>query len=105
MRAASRTASSTLDSAQARSERFSRPTSAAMTSGKQTCSLKTLVSDEVAEDFGKFARLRGYGSTSDCLRELVLIAIYGTEYVANLHRDRLLSLAPNRDAIGTEAVR
>lgn len=93
---------STSSSAQASSERLSRPTSAAM-SGKQTCSLKTLVSDEVAEDFGKFARLRGYGSASDCLRELVLIAVYGADYVANLHSERIRSLVPNRDAIGTEA--
>jgi hypothetical protein len=74
-------------------------------SGKQTCSLKTLVSDEVAEEFSLFARKRGYGSASDCLRELVLIAVYGVDYVADLHRQRIESLAPNRNGIGTEAVR
>lgn len=79
---------------------FARPTSSAM-SGKQTATLKTMVADEVAEDFARFARQRGYPSQSDCLRELVLTAIYGPEHVANLHRERIVSLFGDRSAIGT----
>lgn len=70
-------------------------------SGKQTATLKTMVADEVAEDFARFARQRGYPSQSDCLRELVLTAIYGPEHVANLHRERIVSLFGDRSAIGT----
>ena len=81
-------------------ERLSRPTSAAM-SGKQTCVLKTLVTDEVSEDFGRFARERGYGAVSDCLRELVLIACYGSEFVTDLHRRRIESLSRKKDEIST----
>ena len=79
---------------------FARPTTAAMT-GKQTAVLKTMVADEVAEDFARFARQRGYPSQSDCLRELVLTAIYGAEHVADLHRQRITSLFGDRSAIGT----
>jgi len=57
---------------------FARPTTAAM-AGKQTATLKTMVADEVKEDFARFARLRGYPSDSDCLRELVLTAVYGPD--------------------------
>lgn len=79
---------------------FARPTSAAMT-GKQTVSLKTMVTDEVAEDFQKFARLRGYPSQADCLRELLLTAMYGPDHVADLHRQRIVSLFGDRSEIGT----
>lgn len=79
---------------------FARPTSSAM-NGKQTATLKTMVSDEVAEDFARFARQRGYPSQSDCLRELVMTAVYGPEHVANLHRERIVSLFGDRSAIGT----
>ena len=71
--------------------------------GKQICPLKTLVSDDVSDDFGRFARERGFGSTSDALRELVLVALYGTDYLVNLHRKRIESLGVNRSAIGSEA--
>lgn len=76
------------------SPRFSRPTSAAF-AGKQSCTVKTMVSDEVADDFNRFARERGYSSTSDCLREILLVAVYGQDFLANLHRDRIASLVRN----------
>lgn len=81
--------------------RAARPTSSAM-GGKQTCPLKTLVTDDVGEDFARFARDRGYGTTSDALRELVIVAVYGPEYLANLHRKRIDSLVSNRPGIGTD---
>lgn len=71
--------------------------------GKQTCTLKTLVTDEAAEDFARFARERGYVSTSDALRELVLVAVYGCAYLTDLHKRRIESLASNRHATGPEA--
>lgn len=79
---------------------FARPTTAAMT-GKQTATLKTMVTDEVAEDFARFARQRGYPSQADCLRELLLTALYGPDHVADLHRQRIASLFGDRSAIGT----
>ena len=78
---------------------LSRPTSSALL-GKQTAVLKTLVTDEVRDDFERFARSRGYGSSSDCLRELVLIALFGPTYLTDLHRKRIESLVPN----GSETV-
>ena len=70
-------------------------------SGKQTAVLKTMVTDEVAEDFARFARVRGYGSQADCLRELLLTALYGPDHVVDLHRQRIASLVGDRPAIGT----
>jgi hypothetical protein len=79
---------------------FARPTSSAMV-GKQTVTIKTMVSDEVSEDFARFMKERGYASQSDCLRELLLTAIYGPEHIADLHRQRIASLFGHRPAIGT----
>lgn len=79
-----------------------RPTSSAM-HGKQTATLKTLVSDEVSDDFGRFARERGFGSTSDALRELVMVAVYGADFLVDLHRKRIESLSVNSAVIGTDA--
>ena len=70
--------------------------------GKQTCSVKTLVTDEVAEDFARFARDRGFGSTSDALREILIAAVYGSDYLIDLHRKRIESLGMNKSAIGSE---
>ena len=80
---------------------FARPTSSAM-AGKQTAVLKTQVTDEVAEDFARFARLRGYPNGADCLREMVHTAVYGPDHVADLHRQRIQSLFGHRAGIGTE---
>ena len=89
------------DTAQAQSL-AARPTSSAM-NGKQTATLKTLVTDEVSDDFARFARERGFGSTSDALRELVVVALYGADFLIDLHRKRIASLGVNRAAIGTDA--
>lgn len=80
---------------------FARPTSSAM-AGKQTATLKTQVTDEVAEDFARFARLRGYPTVADCLREMVHTAVYGADHVADLHARRIRSLFGHRAGIGTE---
>lgn len=79
-----------------------RPTSSAAM-GKQTVVLKTLVSDEFDEQFRRFARERGYGSTSDCLREIAICAVLGSDYLADLHRSRIESLGRNLSKIGTPA--
>lgn len=83
---------------------LSRPTSSAV-SGKQTAILKTAVTDEVSDAFSKFARDRGYPSVSDCLRELVISAVWGPDYLVDLHRQRIASLALNQTETGTEAPR
>lgn len=69
--------------------------------GKQSVTVKTMVADEVADDLQRFARERGYGSVSDCVRELILVSLYGTEYLADLHRQRIASLVQHRDTTGT----
>lgn len=79
-----------------------RPTSSAF-AGKQTAVLKTLVSDEVCDDFGRFARERGFGSTSDALRELIYVAMYGADFLVDLHRKRIASLVISTSEIGTGA--
>lgn len=68
-----------------------RPTSSVF-AGKQTATLKTMVTDELREDFERYARVRGYGSASDCLRELVLVAVHGPQLLADLHKKRIDSL-------------
>jgi hypothetical protein len=80
---------------------FSRPTSSSL-GGKQTVPIKTMVSDEVAEAFGAFAKQRGYGSASDCMRELILVAVYGEDFIASLHRERITSLYRKGSATGQE---
>ena len=71
---------------------FSRRSGSPM-QGKRTRCLKTMAQDEVAEDLTRFARENGFSSDGDCLFELVLVAMYGPEYMLNLHRQRLASLA------------
>jgi hypothetical protein len=61
-----------------------------------------MVSDEVAEAFGAFAKQRGYGSASDCMRELILVAVYGEDFIASLHRERITSLYRKGSATGQE---
>lgn len=80
---------------------LSRPTSAAM-HGKQAATLKTSVTDEAKEAFARWWRERGYASESDCLRELVLVAVYGPEHLTDLHRQRIQSLVQRQAGIGTE---
>lgn len=62
-----------------------------------------MVTDEVAEDFARFTRERGYPSQSDCLRELLLTALYGPDHVADVHAQRIRSLFGHRAGIGTES--
>ena len=80
---------------------FSRPASSLL--GKQNSVLKTMVSDEVADDFVRFARERGYAATSEALRDVVLVALYGQEHLVDLHRQRITSLGQKRAAIGPDA--
>jgi hypothetical protein len=79
---------------------LSRPTASAL-SGKQTVVLKTMVSDEVADAFTRFAKERGYATVSDCMRELLLVAVYGPDYLTDLHRQRIASLVRNQANAGT----
>ena len=74
---------------------MARPTSCAI-GGKQTAVIKTSVTDQVSDDFATFARIRGYASASDCLREILLVTMYGPDYMADLHRQRIASLVQNK---------
>ncbi len=73
---------------------LARPTSCAI-GGKQTAVLKTSVTDEVKDEFARWWRARGYQSESDCLREMVLVSIFGPSYLTDLHRQRIESLVQN----------
>jgi hypothetical protein len=73
---------------------MSRPTSSALT-GKNTCTVKTQVPDEVLEELQRFTKARGYGSVSDCMREILLVTLYGPDYLASLHAERIRSLVRN----------
>ena len=63
--------------------------------GKRIASVKSMVTAEEADEFAAFARKHGYGSVSDCLRDLMLIATRGVDGVTNLHRDRLVAVGRN----------
>lgn len=86
---ARRSTSRTLNAAQS-----SRPTSAAL-NGKFDVVVKTLLDDDTADALRVFARRNGYGSVSDCLREMVMVAVFGEEFLTSLHADRIASLARN----------
>ncbi len=76
---------------------MSRPTTGGW--GKCTSTMKTLVPDEIKDEFIRKSRSLGYASESDCLRELVMVFLRGHEEVARLHADRIRMLA----GIGTES--
>lgn len=76
----------------------SRPTSSAL--GKNTADLKTSVPDAVDDDIDALVRERGYPSKSDFLRELILIGLYGSEFVLDIHARRISALSRNLDAKG-----
>jgi hypothetical protein len=65
------------------------------TAEKNTVTLKTCVTDTMDDDLRRFAREHGFSSTSDCLRELLRVALYGEDHVVNLHRERIRALARN----------
>lgn len=98
MSSARRTTSRTNGDAKA-----SRPTSSAL--GKNTADLKTSVPDSVDDDIDALVRERGYPSKSDFLRELIFIGLYGSDFVLNLHAERIQALARNLDARGPAAGR
>lgn len=60
-----------------------------------------MVTERVDEDLKAFARTHGYSSTGECLNELVLIALYGADALADVHRERIDALAHRSTATGT----
>ena len=58
-------------------------------------SLKTLLPEEMSLDFERYWRTGGYTSGSDCLRELLAIAMYGKQKVDKVHTDRTAVAAMN----------
>lgn len=85
----------------AHSVMFSRPTTSGF--GKCTAVLKTLVPDELKDDFARRARELGYPSDSDALRELVMVFTYGAGHLQKVHAERIRKMSENMAAIGTEA--
>jgi Arc/MetJ-type ribon-helix-helix transcriptional regulator len=62
---------------------------------KNSVTKKTTISDQMDDDLRRFVREHGFASDSDCIRELLRLALYGSEHVMNLHRQRLDALAQN----------
>lgn len=84
----------------ARSDALSaRPTSCGL-AGKCTARVSTLVPEAFALELQRFAFERGYPSVSDCVREILLIAVHGGEAIENLHRDRIKRVAEKMTGIG-----
>lgn len=81
-----------------------RPTSSAI-GGKCTERVSTLLPEQVDLDFKRWALESGYPSASDALRELVIVATYGAEYLTKLHADRVGRIAQNMAGIGAEGSR
>lgn len=86
------------DSLTATTSQASRPTSSAL--GKNTADLKTSVPDVVDDDIEALVRELRYPSKSDFLRELILVGLYGSEWVTDLHAKRISALSRNRDIKG-----
>lgn len=72
---------------------FARPTSSAL--GKATEPIKSMLPMEVKDDLTKLWRSLGYGSESDFLRELVMVRLYGSDFMANLHAQRIRGVSQN----------
>jgi hypothetical protein len=71
--------------------------------GKCTEPVKTLLPEDIKEELARKTRELGYGSESEYLRELVIVALRGREFLASLHADRLRGLAQNLPGIGPGA--
>lgn len=76
-----------------------RPT----TSGWGKCNrrVSALVNDEIADELGRWWRERGYGSESDAIREILVIALRGKEALKKMHVDRIESAAQHMAGIGS----
>lgn len=72
----------------------SRPTGMPSTE-KNSVTVKACITDTMDDDLRKFARENGFGSTSDCIREVLRLALYGPDHVLDLHRARIEALARN----------
>jgi hypothetical protein len=69
--------------------------------GSHTAVVKSLVSEDFKLDLSRFWRERGYASESDFVRELLVVTVYGPEFVTNLHRKRIESLVRNMSETST----
>jgi hypothetical protein len=73
--------------------------------GKCTEPVKTLLPEDIKEELARKTRELGYGSESEYLRELVIVALRGKQYLASLHADRLQRMSQNLSEIGPGAGR
>ena len=81
--------------------KFARPTTAAVTE-KQTNVMKTMVGDTLKADATTFWKRHGYPSESDFLREVLMVTVYGSEFVTDLHAQRIAALVRSEAGIGTK---
>lgn len=89
MRRALRTTSETLDDAHS-----SRPTSSPL-HGKFDVCVKVMLNDEMSDALRAASREHGFGSVSDCLREVIAVFLFGEERLIDLHASRIKTLAKN----------
>lgn len=79
---------------------FSRPTTLGW--GKATEPVKGMVPVEVKEPFARRWRELGYSSESDCVRELVVIFTFGSDFLQKLHAERIKRMADRMAGIVQE---
>lgn len=65
------------------------------TAEKNDITVKSCITESMDHDLRQYARAHGYSSTSDLIREVLKIALYGPDHVLDLHRARIEALAKN----------
>lgn len=83
------------------SSQLSRPSQGGFAIGKCTATAKTLLPEQLKEDFSRKWRNAGYAGEGECLRDLIAMWTYGKRHVQSMMQSRLEALS----AIGTESDR
>lgn len=61
--------------------------------GKCSATAKTLIPDQLKDDFIRKARDLGFDGEADALRELIAVFTYGLEHVESMHLQRIRAMA------------
>ena len=84
-----------------KSSQLSRPSQGGFAIGKCTETAKTLLPEQLKEDFQRKWRNAGYAGEGECLRDLIAMWTYGRRHVESMMQSRLAALSE----IGTESDR
>lgn len=94
MRSATRSSAQRSVASRSSATVFAR-TSASHPLGKCTEAVKTFLPEEIKDELSRKSRELGYGSESEYVRELVIVALRGMEYLTSLHAERLERMSQN----------